>query len=165
MKKIAARSTQYPVMADFFASFNDWVIDTLTGVKATFGSTVALAVDPAEPGLTGPAANTVTLECIPLPVGAVITGGELIVETAFVGPTVATVSLGILGSLTALLSAADLKTVGRTALALTSPLLSNAAGTNLRLTVAYTVANATAGKFRLRVLYTVDGKANEVQIG
>ena len=165
MKKLAARSTQYPVMADFFASFNDWVVDTLTGVKATFGSTVALSADPTEPGLTGPVANTVTFECIPLPPGAVITGGELIVETAFVGPTVATVSLGILGSLTALLSAVDLKTVARTALTLTNPLLSNAAGTNLRLTLAYTVANATAGKFRLRVLYTVDGKANEILVG
>ena len=35
------------------------------------------------------------------------------------------------------------------------------AGTNLRATIAYTVANATAGKVRVRVAYTVDGRSYE----
>ena len=95
-----------------------------------------------------------------VPVGAVITGGELIVETAFVGPTAHTLSLGIAGTLTALLNAVSLLATGRTALTLTSPLLSNA-GQNLRLTNTYTVANATAGKARLRVQYTIDSRAEE----
>ena len=45
---------------------------------------------------------------------------------------------------------------------MTSPLVANA-GQTLRATIAYTVANATAGKVRLRVMYTTDGKGNEVQ--
>jgi hypothetical protein len=51
---------------------------------------------------------------------------------------------------------------GRTALLLTTPLVSNAGG-NMRLTFNYTVANATVGKVRLRVMYTLDGRAQEAQ--
>lgn len=163
MKKLAARTAQYPLLAEFAFNFNDWVVDSVSGVKETFGSTVAASVDPAEPGLTGPAAGTITFDAIPLPPGAVVVGGEVIVETAGVGPTVFTVSAGIAGNLTAYANAVDLKTAARTALALTAPLVSNS-GQNVRLTVAYTVANATAGKFRVRVLYTLDGRANETVI-
>lgn len=163
MKLLATRTAQYPLFAEFAASFNQWVVDSVSGVKETFGATVAAATDPAESALTGPAANTITFDAIPLPPGAVITGGELIVETAYVGPTVATLSLGIASNTTALLSAVSLLATGRTALTLSTPLLSNA-GQNLRATVAYTVANATAGKFRLRVQYTLDGRASEVVI-
>lgn len=160
----ASRVAQYPLVAEFVFQHNQWVIDSADGAKKTFGSTVALSTDPSEPALTGPVANTVTFDAIPLPPGAVITGGELIVEQAFVGPTAATASLGIAGSLTALLNASDIKAAAgtRAALTLTAPLLANS-GQNLRLTMAYTVANATAGKVRLRVQYTTDGRANEVQ--
>ena len=34
-------------------------------------------------------------------------------------------------------------------------------GQNIRLTMAYTVANATAGKVRVRVLFTLDGRIHE----
>jgi len=54
----------------------------------------------------------------------------------------------------------DAKTAARTALTLTSPLLCNG-GQNLRATVAYTVANATAGKVRIRVEYTIDARKSE----
>lgn len=163
MNKLASRSAQYPLVQEFSFNFNDWVIDSADGTKKTFGSTVAAATDPSESGLNGPVANTITFDCIPLPVGAVIVGGEVIVETAVTGSTAYTVSLGIAGTLTALANAVDGKVAARTALTLTSPLVSNS-GQNLRATVAYTVANATAGKIRLRVQYTIDGKANEVQI-
>lgn len=163
MKKLASRTAQYGLIAEFGPSYNEWVVDSVDGTKKTFGSTPALSTDPLEPALNGPVANTITFDCIPLPAGAVIFGGAVIVETAFVGPTVATVSLGVVGNLTALASAVDLKTAGRTAMALTSPLVSNA-GQNLRATVSYTVANATAGKVRLRVDYTVDGRTSEIQI-
>lgn len=163
MKLLASRTAQYPLVAGIIASFNSWVTDAVDLVSKTFGSTVALSTDPAQAGLTGPVANTIVWDAIPLPVGAVITGGELIVETAYVGPTVATLAVGTAASPAALLAATDLKTVGRTALLLTSPLLAQD-GSNVRMTLAYTVANATAGKFRLRVMYTVDGRALEVQI-
>ena len=49
---------------------------------------------------------------------------------------------------------------GRTAL--TGLGLASNDGKNLRITIASTVANATAGKFRVRVNYTIDGRITEV---
>ena len=160
MKKLANRTAQTVLSQAFDFEWNDWVVDSVSGVKETFGSTVALSKDPGESGLTGPVANTITFDCMPMPVGAVIVGGDVIVETAYATSTAATLSLGIAGSLTTLANAVDLKTAARTALTLTSPLLSNA-GQNVRATMAYTVANATAGKVRVRLEYVIDGRANE----
>jgi hypothetical protein len=166
MKKQASRSAQYPLVAEFAFSFNEWVVDSVSQVKETLGSTVALSTDPAEAGLTGPVANTITFDCIPLPVGAVLIGGELIVETPYAGSTAATITLGIAGALTAVLGSTSLMAAAntRTPLLLTSALQSNAAGANLRATIAYTVANATAGKARVRLMYTIDGRTSEVQV-
>ena len=162
MKLLASRTAQYLLEQEFAFNFNGWVVDSADLTKKTMGSTVAASTDPAESGLNGPAANTITFDCLPLPSGAVIVGGALIVETAFAGATTYTVSLGVAGNTTALLSAQSALATGRTALALTTPLISNA-GQNLRATITYTVANATAGRARLRVQYTVDGRAQEVQ--
>lgn len=165
MKKLASRTVQSPLVAEFTFEWNDWVVDSVDGTKKTLGSTVALSKDPTESGLNGPVANTITFDCIPLPPGAVICGGELIVETAYAGATAATLSLGIAGALTGLLNASDLKAAANTrvALLLTTALQSNA-GQNVRATIAYTVANATAGKARVRLMYTVDGRMTETQI-
>ena len=156
----AARGAQYPLAEEFVFGFQNWVVDSTSGVKETFGSTVASSTDPAEPLLTGPVANTVTFDAMNIPRGAVVFGGEVIVEQAYVGPTAATLSVGIAGTPNALANAVDLKTAGRTALTLTSPLVLND-GQNIRLTMAYTVANATAGKVRVRVLFTLDGRIHE----
>lgn len=166
MKLLASRSVQYPLMAQFVASFNNWVSDSVDTTSKTLGSSVALSTDPTQAGLIGPAANTVVFDCIPMPAGAIITGGEIIVDTAYVGPTAATLSLGIAGQTTDLLSSVNLLATGRTALTLTGLVTEDSlvAGANLRMTLNYTVANATAGKFRLRVIYTIDGRSNEVQI-
>ncbi len=165
MKTNASRSAQWPLMAEFVITHNGWVIDSVDQVKKTFGSTVANSVDPLEPGLTP--GTGVVFDCIPMPVGAVIIGGEVIVETAFVGIGAgATLSLGIAGSTTALVNALDLDaaTAGsRTALTLTAPLLASS-GQNLRLTTAGLTATATAGKARVRVQYTIDGRTSEVQV-
>lgn len=165
MKKLASRTAQYPLFADFTFNFNEWVVDSVDTVKKTFGSTVANSTDPLEPGLT--AGTGVVFDCIPLPVGAVITGGEVIVETAFAGIGAgATLNLGIAGNTSALVSALDLDAAAagsRTALTLTAPLLSNS-GQNIRLTTAGLTATATAGKVRVRVQYTIDGRSSEVQI-
>lgn len=166
MKKLASRTAQTPLVAEFTFEWNDWVIDSVDGTKKTLGSTVALSKDPTEAALTGPVANTITFDCIPLPPGAVLCGGELIVETAYAGATAATLSLGIAGALTGILNASDLKAAANTrvALLLTTALQANA-GQNVRATIAYTVANATAGKARVRLMYTVDGRMSEVQVG
>lgn len=156
----AARGAQYPLVEEFTFGFQNWVVDSTNGVKETFGATVAASTDPAEPMLTGPVANTVVFDAMNIPRGAVVFGGEVIVEQAYVGPTAATLSVGIAGTPNALANAVDLKTAGRTALTLTSPLVLND-GQNIRLTMAYTVANATAGKVRVRVLFTLDGRIHE----
>lgn len=163
MKLIANRTAQLLLAQEFVFQHNNWVIDSADGTKKTLGSTVALSTDPAESGLTGPVANTISFDCLPMPVGAVIVGGEVIVETAYAGATAATLSLGVGGGDLDKLTGdttVDLKTAARTALGLTVPLIANA-GTNLRATIAYTVANATAGKVRVRVQYTIDGRAAE----
>lgn len=163
MKKQATRSAQYPLFAEFVFNFNEWVVDSVDGSKKTFGSPVANSIDPNEPGLI--AGTGVVFDCIPMPVGATLVGGEVIVETAFAGiGSGATLSLGIAGSTTALVNALDLDAAAagsRTALAMTAPLLCNA-GANVRLTTAGLTATATAGKVRVRVQYTIDSRANEV---
>jgi hypothetical protein len=159
----AARTAQFPQFAEFVFTHRNWVVDSANGAKKTLGSTVALSDDPTEAGLTGPAANTIIFDAIPMPIGAVITGGEVIIETPYAGSTAATLSLGIEGSATALVNATNIMAAAgtRVALTLTAPLLCNS-GQNLRATIAYTVANATAGKVRIRVFYTIDGRAHEV---
>lgn len=157
---IASRTAQRELNQEFVFTHNGWVVDSVDGAKKTMGSTPALSTDPSEPALNGPAANTIVFECLPMPVGAVVVGGAVIVETAYAGSTAASVSLGIAGNTTALANAVSLLAAGRTALTLTSPLVSNG-GQNLRATIAYTVANATAGRVRLRVNYTIDGRADE----
>ena len=161
----AARTAQYPLVSEFVFNFNDWVTDSVDQVKKTFGSSVALA-DPASAvaGLTAPA-GLVFVE-INLPLVETIVGGEVIVETAYAGVGAgATLSLGIAGTATALVNAMDLDaatTGSRTALTLTAPLVANA-GQTLRLTTAgLTAGGATAGKVRVRVMFTVDGRASEV---
>lgn len=160
----AARTAQYILAAEFVFNYNDYVTDSVDGVKKTFGSSTALA-DPAgaEPTLTAP--TGLVFDCINIPQGATIVGGEVIVETAYAGVgAAATLSLGIAGSTTALVNAMDLDAAAagsRTALTLTAPLVANS-GTNLRLTTAgLTAAGATAGKVRVRVQYTIDGRSQE----
>ena len=158
----ATRGAQYHLAEEFVLTHQNWVVDSVDGAKKTFGSTVAASTDPAEPMLTGPVANTVIFDAMNIPRGAVVFGGEVIVEQAYVGPTAATLSVGIAGSATALANAVDLKTAGRTPLTLSNvtQLLCND-GANIRLTMTYTVANATAGKARVRVTYTLDGRIHE----
>lgn len=159
----ATRGAQKLSVAEFVWSFNQWVVDSVDGVKKTFGSTVANSTDPNEPGLT--AGTGVVFDAIPMPLGAVVVGGELIVENAFVGIGAgATITVGVAGDAAALLASTDLDAAAagsRTALLLTKPLVSNG-GQNVRITTAGLTATATAGKCRLRVQYTIDGRQDEV---
>ena len=142
--KQATRGAQPVMSAEFVFSFNDTMKDTAGALK-TFGSVFT---------------DAGVFEVINLPQGAVVVGGELIVEEAGVGPAAYTAAIGHSGSATAFLAATDLKTAGRTAL--TGLGLASNDGKNVRVTIASTVANATAGKFRLRVNYTTDGRITEV---
>lgn len=140
------RGAQYPLFKEFVFNYNDTAVDSVALASKSFGSNFN---------------DNIVFDGISLPVGAVIVGGELIVETAFVGPTAATVQAGIAGNTAAYLAATSLLATGRTPLLLTSPLLSNG-GADVRLTLATTVANATAGKARVRIQYTLDNRVQEV---
>ncbi|RYG05530.1 MAG: hypothetical protein EON92_20840 [Burkholderiales bacterium] len=141
----AARTAQTLLVAEFVASFNDTAVDALTGATKAFGTTIA---------------ENLVFDVINLPPGAVIVGGELIVETAGVGPTAYTAKLDTVDG-TAILAATSLLVAARTAI--TGLGLAANAGSNVRLTMASTVAVATAGKFRVRINYTIDRRATEVQ--
>lgn len=142
--KKATRSAQKVMSTEFVVNFDDTMVD-VNGVTKTFGSVFG---------------DAGTFEVINLPQGAVIIGGDLIVETQGAGPTVYTMSVGNSGSATAYLAATTLLSAGRTAL--TGLGLGSNDGKNVRVTIASTVANATAGKFRVRVEYVIDGRAEEV---
>lgn len=142
----ATRTAQYPLMAEFTFNFDDTAVDTVAGTTKTFGSTFG---------------QSLVFDAIPLPPNATVIGGEIIVETAGVGPTAYTISVGDSGSATRYANGVDLKTAARTALTLTG---FRGAGENIRLSVNGTVANATAGKATVRVLYTVQGRSQEVQV-
>ena len=140
----ATRGAQKVMSAEFVVNFDDTMVD-VNGATKTFGSVFT---------------DAGTFEAINLPQGAVIIGGDLIVETAGAGPTAYTMSVGNSGSATAYLAATTLLSTGRTAL--TGLGLGSNDGKNLRVTIASTVANATAGKFRVRVEYVIDGRVEEV---
>lgn len=142
-KLIATRSAQDVMSAEFIFNFDDTAVDTVAGTSKTFGAVFG---------------DAIVFEAIPLPVNAVVVGGELIVETAGVGPTAYTIAVGDSTSATKYLAATSVLATGRTAL---TGLGLAIAGDNMRLTVASTVANATAGKFRLRMEYVTSGRAME----
>ena len=142
----AARTAQYPLMAEFTFNFDDTAVDTVAGTTKTFGST---------------SGQSMVFDALGLPPNANVIGGEIVVETAWATSTAATISVGDSGSATRYASAVDLKTAARTALTLTG---FRGAGENIRLAVNATVANATAGKATVRVLYTVQNRSSEVQV-
>lgn len=141
-KLIASRGAQYPLVAEFTFNFDDTMVDINGALKdfKTVGSTV--------------------VEPINLPVGAIVTGGEVVTETAVGGSTAYNISVGDSGSATRYLGATDRVTAGRTALVPTGYV---GAGNRLRVTVAPTVATATAGKVTVRVQYIVRARVNETQ--
>ena len=141
-KLIASRGAQYPLVAEFTFNFDDTMVDVDGVLKdfKTVGSTVVDAIN--------------------LPPGAIVTGGEVVTEDAVTGATAYNVSVGDAVSATRYLSATDRLSVGRTALVPTG-YVSN--GGNLRITVAPTVADATAGKVTVRVEYIVRHRVNETQ--
>jgi hypothetical protein len=141
---IATRTAQWPLVAEFTFNFNDTMVDkdgTLKDFKTVGTSIIA--------------------DVIPLPTGAIVTGGEVVTETAVTGSTAYNVSVGDSGSATRYLGATDRVAAGRTALVPTGYV---GTGENIRLTVAPTVAAATAGKVTVRVTYIVRNRSNEVSI-
>lgn len=148
MTKLAAsRTAQYLLAAEFAFNYNDTATDSVSGALKTFGSAFA---------------DAIVFDAVPLPYGAVITGGELIVETAGVGPTAYNITIGSASDADDILASTSLLAAGRTAF--TGLGLGHNAGDNVRIAITATVANATAGRFRVRLQYTIDNRSCEVQI-
>lgn len=138
----ATRGAQYPLVAEFVFNYNDTIVDTS-------GSTEDLS-----------AVGTVIANIISLPPGAVVSGGEIVTETAVTGAASYTLSLGDSGSAARYFAATDCKAAGRKVLVPTGYV---GAGENLQLTVVVATAAATAGKISVRVQYTVRNRLNEAQ--
>ena len=140
-KLIAARGSQYPLVAEFTFNFNDTVVAT-DGVEKAFSTVGSLVAD-----------------VINLPAGAIVTGGEVVTEQAVTGSTAYNVSVGDSANTTRYLGATDRVAAGRTALTPTGYV---GAGEQIRITVAPTVAAATAGRVTVRVQYVIRNRVNEV---
>lgn len=142
-QKLATRGGQYPITSEFtFDVANDTMKNT-SGVDDNFkvvGSHV--------------------FDTILLPNNAIVVGGEVVTETAVSGSTAYNVSVGDSGSATRYLGVTDKVAAGRTALVPTGFV---GGGEQIRVTVAPTVADATAGKITVRVSYVIRNRMNETQ--
>ena len=136
-----SRTAQYTLSAEFSWTAADTMLD-INGASTGFITAAAHTVEP-----------------IPLPVGAVVIGGELVVTTAFDGSTYAVI-VGDSASANRYLGTADRKAAALTALVPTGYV---SLGENIRLTITPT-GTTTAGAATLRIRYTVVGRAQEVQI-
>lgn len=102
--------------------------------------------------------STVPVAAIKLPVGAVVTGGAVIVDTAFDAAT-ATINVGDATTAARYKSAVNIAATGLTDLVPTG-YVSNGAPIQVVPTFADAV---TVGSLRLQVTYVIGGRANEAQ--
>lgn len=141
------RGAQYVVCSEYAFNFNDTVVD-INGVTKDYGSATI--------------ASAPVADIINMPPGAEVVGGQIAVVTQGVGPTAYTISLGVAGTTTAYHSAADLLSAAGAKIALTNATpRASATGLNVRLTMVDSVALATAGSWRISILWKSDGKQNE----
>lgn len=144
-KLIASRTAQWPLVAEFTFNFDDTMVNT-AGNTVDFGKT----------NLGGAAGS---FAVIPLPPGATVIGGEVITTTAF-DTAGYDVTVGDADSASRYLASTDLKGAGRAALVPTGYV-----GTGQNIVVGFSSDDAcTTGKMTVRVMYTVAGRTNEVQI-
>ena len=139
----AARGGQYPITAEFTFDVANDTMKNVSGADDNF-KTVGSHV----------------FDAILLPTNAIVVGGEVVTETAVSGSTAYNVSVGDSVSATRYLGVTDRVAAGRSALTLTGFV---GGGEQVRVTVAPTVAEATAGKITVRVSYIIRNRVNEVQ--
>lgn len=139
----ATRGGQYPITSEFTFDVANDTMKNASGVDDNFkvvGSHV--------------------FDALLLPQGAILTGGEVVTETAVSGSTAYNVTVGDATSANRYLAATDKVAAGRTALVPTGFV---STGEQVRVTVAPTVADATAGKVTVRITYVIRNRVNEVQ--
>ena len=141
-KVLATRGSQWPLTAEFVINLTDTVVNTAGSEEAV--------------GTVGPH----VFDAIKLPSNAIVIGGAVTTEVAATGPTALNISVGDSASATRYLGATDRVAAGRTALVPTG-YVGN--GEDLRVTIAPTVAAATAGRVSVHVQYIVRNRVTEVQ--
>ena len=142
-QKLATRGGQYPITAEFTFDVANDTMKNVNGIDDNFkvvGSHV--------------------FDAILLPTNAIVVGGEVVTETAVSGSTAYNVKVGDSVNDARYLGATDKVAAGRTALVPTGFV---GGGEQIRVTVAPTVADATAGKITVRVSYIIRNRVNEVQ--
>lgn len=171
-----SRGAQYPLVAEYVFNYNDGAanLSALNGASVQ-GNPTATVTDfgsGAQPNgmvngvpyVASGGGTTRYFEVLSLPVNAQVIGGDVHVEAAYVGPATATVSLGNAGAGTLYAATVDAKTAARTALTIPAgtETTNAAAGSDIRMTLALGAGNATQGRVRVRVMYTIDGRMNEI---
>jgi hypothetical protein len=136
-----SRAVQYTLAQEFSFLMTDTFVD-VNGATKTFKDAAVIA------------------DVIKLPNGAVLTGGEIVVETVSNESGTATLKVGDVDSDARYLGATNIKAAARTALV---PTGYRGTGKDLRITLANQNGDATAGKVTVRVEYVIPGRAQEVQ--
>jgi len=140
---IASRTAQFPMVAEFNFNFDDTMVND-AGATVDFGLTNV---------------TETTFVIIPLPPGAVVTGGSVTRSVAFDAATYA-ITIGDTADEDEYLTTGDLKAVGTTALVPTGLV-----GTGANIVMNITCADVcTTGSAKVVVEYIVEGRACEVQI-
>lgn len=137
------RTVQYPLVAEFVFNITDSMLQT-DGVTTKQFNAASVAV-----GAMG------------LPQNAVVTEGDVTVETASDETGTATIEVGDSASAARYLAPTSIKAAGRTPLV---PTGYRGNGEDIVLTLANQNGNAANGKVSVRVQYIVSGRAQEVQI-
>ncbi len=140
VKKI--RTAQLPLVAEFVINMADTMSNTSSVVQ---GLNAAGAFDFAD-----------------LPPGAQVIGGDAVTETALTGGgvTAATIALGDSASAARFASAGSV--LAAAARVPVVPTGYTGQGESARFTLAFTGGSPTAGKIRVRLMYIIDGRSNEV---
>lgn len=107
------------------------------------------------------ATSATAVVAIQLPINSIVTGGFIVVDTAYDTTGTATVTVGDSGSASRYLGSTNLKATGRTALVPTGYI--NTGGLDISLTPTLADTAATVGAVRVVVEYIIDGRATEVQ--
>lgn len=142
-QKLAARGGQYPITAEFTFDVANDTMKNVIGVDDNFN-----------------VVGSHVFDAILLPTNAIVVGGEVVTETAVSGSTAYNVKVGDSVNDARYLASTDRVAAGRSAL---TPTGFVGGGEQVRVTVAPTVANATAGKITVRVSYIIRNRVNEVQ--
>lgn len=141
MKLLKTRYSQAVQALTFVVSAGDTMVDTAGVTKDVLGGG--------------------TFDIADLPMGAVVVGGDIVNETAVSGGGASALTAALGDSASAARFAAAGTVFAAGARVPLVPVGYVGQGESARLTLANTGGTPTAGKVRVRVLFVIDGRANE----